>query len=182
MPLCSGFVLLIVEVVLHEYVCTTAVCRLVDSQFEGFPSGFGTASLRPHSSCLHPKLARSAQPYRCHWPTCCCDRQVVAVKLRSGHQHTAVCVGSLPCSSDEERAASGKQAARKEFIIVASYCEHEGADDGGGPTGATGACGAAARAAAGTGPAVVLRDPPGDRRRRRRSRVLSMCMTEPLHD
>ena len=56
----------------------------------------------------------------------------MAVKLRAGHQHTAVCVGSLPCSSDEERATSGKHAARKEFIIVASYCEHEGADDGGG--------------------------------------------------
>ena len=55
--------------------------------------------------------------------------QVVAVQLRPGHQHTAVCVGSLPCSSDEERTSTGKQAARKEFIIVASYCEHEG-DDG----------------------------------------------------
>jgi hypothetical protein len=64
-------------------------------------------------------------------PAHCCGQQVVAVKLRSGHQHTAVCVGSLPCSSDEERTASGKQTARKEFVIVASYCEHEGADDGG---------------------------------------------------
>ena len=66
---------------------------------------------------------------------CWCPWQVVAVQLRAGHQHTAVCVGSLPCSSDEERTATGKQAARKEFIIVASYCEHDSDDtnSGGAP-------------------------------------------------
>ena len=83
-------------------------------------------SLRSSAIPEHPVYGSRAEAYRrsCPW-------QVVAVQLRAGHQHTAVCVGSLPCSSDEERTATGKQAARKEFIIVASYCEHD-SDDGSG--------------------------------------------------
>ena len=47
-----------------------------------------------------------------------------------GHQHTAVCVASLPCSSGEDAAAASKALPPKQFLVVASYHQREGAEAG----------------------------------------------------
>lgn len=56
---------------------------------------------------------------------------MLVVQLGRGHQHTAVCVASLPCSSDEDAAAACKAVPPKQFLVVASYHEREGEEEGG---------------------------------------------------